>query len=147
MVLMGMSVATGSLSAIADKSKKPTSPSTAAPGTQAGSATSTEQAVGPDPSVATTSGQASAAVPSPPQSDKPRLFHLIGSWNFDFQKVVLSVPKAQMVFWTGIILVLFLFKSWWSGELWEVPWELVTLTGVSQAGYVGDKALERRRES
>jgi hypothetical protein len=50
-----------------------------------------------------------------------------------------------MVFWTGVIVVLFVVKSLLSGELWAVPWELVTLTGVSQAGYVGDKALQGKK--
>jgi hypothetical protein len=40
------------------------------------------------------------------------------------------------------ILVLFVVKSVLRGELWEVPWEVVTLTGVSQAGYLGDKNLD-----
>jgi hypothetical protein len=60
-----------------------------------------------------------------------------------FDTVELSVPKAQMVFWTGIILVLFIVKSLLIGGLWEVPWGMVALTGISQAGYVGDKATKR----
>ena len=52
-----------------------------------------------------------------------------------------------MVFWTGIILVLFVVKSLGSGELWSVPWEMVTLTGVSQLGYLSDKALQRPKNS
>jgi hypothetical protein len=78
---------------------------------------------------------------------KPRFFHLLTSYSEEAaDKVVLSVSKAQMVFWTGVILVLFILKSLSSGELWDVPWELVALTGVSQAGYVTDKAVERQKE-
>ena len=72
----------------------------------------------------------------------PRLSDLISSYSSAFHDVELSVPKAQMVFWTGIILVLFIVKSLLIGGLWEVPWEMVALTGVSQAGYVSDKAAK-----
>jgi hypothetical protein len=109
--LMGMSVATGSLSAIAGKNSRK------------------------DPSTD------KASPPPPPKG--PRWKHLIASWNSEHKHVVLSVQKAQMVFWTGIILVLFVVKSFGSGELWSVPWEMVTLTGVSQLGYLSDKALQR----
>lgn len=125
--LMGLSVATGGLSAIADKSKK-AAPSNGALTTQ--------------PSVRAGNGDGSAPRPA----ERPRLAHLISTWSFDINDIVLSVPKAQMVFWTGIILVLFVVKSVLRGELWEVPWEVVTLTGVSQAGYLGDKTLERPKK-
>lgn len=67
---------------------------------------------------------------------------LISSWNSVARCVELSVPKAQMVIWTAIVLVLFVVKSLLLGELWPVPWELVTLTGMSQLGYVGDKYIQ-----
>ena len=81
-------------------------------------------------------------VPPEPNRDFPHLSDLISSYSPIFKDVRLSVPKAQMVFWTGIILVLFVAKSLLIGELWEVPWEMVALTGVSQAGYIGDKATK-----
>jgi hypothetical protein len=81
-------------------------------------------------------------VPPEPNRDSPHLSDLISSYSPIFKDVRLSVPKAQMVFWTGIILVLFIAKSLLIGELWEVPWEMVALTGVSQAGYIGDKATK-----
>ncbi len=56
----------------------------------------------------------------------------------------LSMPKAQMVFWTVIILTLFIVKSVLLGALWPVPWEMVALTGFSQAGYIGDKYIQSR---
>lgn len=122
--LMGLSVATGSLSAVADKSK-------ARKNGGAGGATF---AAAPE-------GASGAPEPAP----KPRLYHLISNYDPSIQGVVLSIPKAQMVFWTGIILILFVLKSWLNGELWEVPWQLVTLTGISQAGYITDKAVENSK--
>lgn len=54
----------------------------------------------------------------------------------------LSIAKAQMIFWTGLMLVLFLTKSVMEGALWEVPWQMVTLMGMSQAGYLGPKFVK-----
>lgn len=51
----------------------------------------------------------------------------------------ISIAKAQMIFWTGLMLVLFLTKSTIDGALREVPWQMVTLMGMSQAGYLGPK--------
>ncbi len=51
----------------------------------------------------------------------------------------LSIPRAQMVFWTIVTLCLFVGRSLTSDTLWEVPWQLVVLMGMSQAGYVGAK--------
>jgi hypothetical protein len=115
--LMGMSVATGGLSAIAARSKQKYQDDTA------------ESTEGPE------------------KNHKPEFSDLISSYNQDLKVVVLSVPKAQMLFWTGIILILFVAKSILTGELWDVPWEMVTLTGVSQAGYVSDKALQAKPAS
>jgi len=115
--LMGMSVATGGLSAIAARSKQKYQDDTAE---------STE---------------------GPKKNHKPEFSDLISSYNQDLKVVVLSVPKAQMLFWTGIILILFVAKSILTGELWDVPWEMVTLTGVSQAGYISDKALQAKPAS
>jgi hypothetical protein len=78
-----------------------------------------------------------------PNPESPHLSDLISSYSSAFHEVELSVPKAQMVFWTGIILVLFVAKSLLMGGLWEVPWEMVALTGVSQIGYVTDKAAKQ----
>lgn len=124
-VLMGMAVATGSLSALAGKGPQPATAASA-----------------PAPILAATPPGASSPPVGPPPAAKPLWSHLISTFNHETGHVVLSVSKAQMVFWTGVIVVLFVVKSLLSGELWAVPWELVTLTGVSQAGYVGDKALQ-----
>jgi hypothetical protein len=133
--LMGMAVATGGLSVIAGK------PAETRDDKDSEAATNQSPPAKPDKSAAATQ-------PPPPiaphkESDRPLWQHLISSRNHNNGEVVLSVQKAQMVFWTGIILVLFVVKSVASGELWSVPWELVTLTGVSQLGYLSDKALQR----
>ena len=51
----------------------------------------------------------------------------------------LSLAKAQMLFWTILLLVLFVSKSILEGGIWEVPWPLVALMGFSQAGYLAPK--------
>lgn len=51
----------------------------------------------------------------------------------------LSLAKAQMLFWTVLLLVLFVSKSLLDGAIWEVPWPLVALMGFSQAGYLAPK--------
>ena len=44
-----------------------------------------------------------------------------------------------MLFWTILLLVLFVSKSILDGKIWEVPWPLVALLGFSQAGYLAPK--------
>ena len=51
----------------------------------------------------------------------------------------LSLAKAQMLFWTILLLVLFVSKSILDGAIWEVPWALVALMGFSQVGYLAPK--------
>jgi hypothetical protein len=51
----------------------------------------------------------------------------------------LSLAKAQMLFWTLLLIVLFVAKSILDGAIWEVPWALVALMGFSQAGYLAPK--------
>ncbi len=53
----------------------------------------------------------------------------------------LSLAKAQMLFWTLLLLVLFVAKSILDGVIWEVPWPLVALMGFSQAGYLAPKLV------
>ena len=53
----------------------------------------------------------------------------------------LSLAKAQMLFWTVLLLVLFISKSILDGAIWEIPWPLVALMGFSQAGYLAPKLL------
>ena len=51
----------------------------------------------------------------------------------------LSLAKAQMLFWTVLLLVLFVSKSILDGAIWDVPWALVALMGFSQTGYLAPK--------
>jgi hypothetical protein len=51
----------------------------------------------------------------------------------------LSLAKAQMLFWTILLLVLFVSKSILEGQIWDVPWPLVALMGFSQLGYLAPK--------
>jgi hypothetical protein len=57
----------------------------------------------------------------------------------------LSLSKAQMLFWTVLLLVLFLSKSILEGAIWEVPWPLVALMGFSQAGYLAPKVTDAEK--
>lgn len=51
----------------------------------------------------------------------------------------LSMTRAQMVFWTLFTSFLFVVKSILEGDLWDVPWELVALMGLSQVSYLAPK--------
>jgi len=51
----------------------------------------------------------------------------------------LSLAKAQMLFWTLMLIVIFVSKSILDGAIWDVPWPLVALMGFSQAGYLAPK--------
>ncbi len=76
-----------------------------------------------------------------PRLPEPRRFNfadLICTYDADGNSAF-SIAKAQMLFWTGVALLLFMVKTFMQGELWDVPWELVTLTGMSQAAFVGPK--------
>ena len=48
-------------------------------------------------------------------------------------------PKAQMILWTLLLIVLFVSKSVLDGEIWDIPWALVALMGFSQAGFLAPK--------
>ena len=63
------------------------------------------------------------------------------------QEPELSLAKAQMLFWTLLLLVLFISKSIFEGAIWEVPWPLVALMGFSQAGYLAPKMVEQTDKS
>lgn len=55
----------------------------------------------------------------------------------------LSLAKAQMLFWTVLLLLLFVSKSILDGAIWDVPWPLVALMGFSQAGYLAPKVASQ----
>ena len=54
----------------------------------------------------------------------------------------LSLAKAQMLFWTVLLITLFAVKSVLEGAIWNVPWQLVALMGFSQAGYLAPKLTQ-----
>lgn len=66
----------------------------------------------------------------------PKLTDLVCAHSTDGH---VSLAKAQMLFWTALLLILFMTKSLLDGAIWEVPWELVALMGFSQAGYLAPK--------
>jgi hypothetical protein len=53
-----------------------------------------------------------------------------------------ELSLAQMLFWTVLLIALFLSKSILEGGIWEVPWPLVALMGFSQAGYLVPKVAD-----
>lgn len=63
-------------------------------------------------------------------------------WSFAdliFEGGVASISRAQMLFWTLLMVVLFLTKSVLNGVVWEVPWSMVALMGLSQGSYLAPK--------
>lgn len=70
----------------------------------------------------------------------PELADLLHVFN-PGQAPELSLAKAQMLFWTLLLLMLFVAKSILNGAIWEVPWPLVALMGFSQAGYLAPKLV------
>jgi hypothetical protein len=148
--LMGMSVLTGTVSALragASGQSRSTVAGPSAPPSPPPAPVLVQPASGGAPAPVT------PAVPPTPVTVVPvaaiafnpgpaNWSDLVSTFNKATQQVEVSVPKAQMVFWTVLILVLFVVKSVLLGALWPVPWEMVALTGVSQAGYIGDKLVQ-----
>lgn len=56
----------------------------------------------------------------------------------------LSLARAQMVFWTGLTVFLFMVKSVLDGVLWDIPLEMVGLMGMSQAAYLSPKLVNQK---
>jgi hypothetical protein len=52
-----------------------------------------------------------------------------------------SLAKAQMLFWTILLLVLFVSKTMLDGVIWNVPWPLVALMGFSQASFLAPQLM------
>jgi len=124
--LMGLSLVTGGLGALEKPGQKssPNSPTTATD-------------VPPDD--APPARTIPNAPPVAPNSLPMRLSDLISDFNKVTQQREVSVAKTQMVFWTVLTLGIFLTKSLADGTLWPVPWQMVALMGMSQAGYVAAK--------
>lgn len=57
-----------------------------------------------------------------------------------------DLVKAQLLFWTVITLSIFVIKSIIEGELWDVPPQLLTLMGISQAGFLTRKQFILHQE-
>jgi hypothetical protein len=74
-----------------------------------------------------------------PPRRKPALGDLVRTFPATGEDPELSLAKAQMIFWTVLLLVLFVAKSILDGAIWDVPWALVALMGFSQAGYLAPK--------
>lgn len=93
---------------------------------------------------------AGSKISTPDPTDKPKAPPDPSPKGFLAKQVVmilddqnkLSLPRTQMLFWTVIMLVVFLTQSVAKGEIWEVPWQMVMLMGISQAGYVAAKSGE-----
>ena len=71
---------------------------------------------------------------SKPKLYRPRFSDLIRS--SEAGRLELSITKAQMLFWTCLVACLFVVKSLMDGVLWDVPWPLVVLMGMSQTTYM-----------
>ncbi len=140
--LMGMSLLTGFGAKVGSGANPPASAQPAA---------GTDGNVPAEPAQTTTPAQTTAPPQSTAQNQAPRFnpdrarwSDLVSTWNSVTGQVELSVPKAQMVLWTVLIVTLFCVKSVLEGVLWDVPWQMVALTGFSQAGYVGDKFVKSK---
>ena len=48
-----------------------------------------------------------------------------------------SLAKAQLLFWTVITIIIFITKSALEGQLWNIPYQLVLLMGLSQVTLLG----------
>ena len=83
--------------------------------------------------------QAAAASGVAPAKRTWELSDLIKTFPADGGNGELSLAKAQMLFWTVLLSVLFVSKSILGGEIWEVPWQLVALMGFSQASFLAPK--------
>ena len=68
-----------------------------------------------------------------------RFADLVRAFTPGQQQAELSLAKAQMLFWTMLLLALFVSKSILDGVMWDIPWQLVALMGFSQLGYLAPK--------
>jgi len=55
---------------------------------------------------------------------------------FDASTRTVSLPKVQMLFWTVLMIGMFLWKTLLEGDLWPIPQEMVVLMGASQGGFL-----------
>jgi hypothetical protein len=76
---------------------------------------------------------------APATPNSPQLSDLVKNFTADQAQGQLSLAKAQMIFWTVLLVVLFVSKSILDGAIWDIPWALVALMGFSQIGYLAPK--------
>lgn len=55
-----------------------------------------------------------------------------------------SISRAQMLLWTILMVILFGAKSILNGVVWEVPWSMVALMGLSHGSYLAPKFAPSR---
>ncbi len=83
-----------------------------------------------------------AQLPDPDEGNvslRQRLVEMLTTEGDAAEGKTLSLSRLQMLFWTVIIIIMFIAKSIIAGLLWDIPWTLVALMGVSQLGYIGGK--------
>jgi len=83
-----------------------------------------------------------AQLPDPDEGNvslRQRLVEMLTAEGDAAEGKTLSLSRLQMLFWTVIIIIMFIAKSIIAGLLWDIPWTLVALMGVSQLGYIGGK--------
>jgi hypothetical protein len=83
-----------------------------------------------------------AQLPDPNEGNvslRQRLVEMLTAEGDAAEGKTLSLSRLQMLFWTVIIIIMFIAKSIIAGLLWDIPWTLVALMGVSQLGYIGGK--------
>ncbi|MEM7203895.1 MAG: putative Ig domain-containing protein [Planctomycetota bacterium] len=68
---------------------------------------------------------------------KPRLSDLVTIHKGETEH--LSIARTQMLFWTLLTVILFVVLSIADDRIWDVPWQMVGLMGLSSAGYLSAK--------
>ena len=142
--LMGLSLLTGTVSAAKTKNDSliKQTPANNLAVLPSSNAAPNNPVAAPDVSAPRASLAPAVSKPIIVNPGPPAFGDLISDYSEELGRVVLSIPKAQMLFWTVIVLILFVGKTVVNGVLWEVPWEMVALTGFRQAGYIGDKFVK-----
>lgn len=135
--LMGASLVTGGVASFQDGQNLKAAQTAAAAGAGGGGGAGGPGGGAPVPPA--------APVPAAPAAPAPQLTNQDWSWSdlvrtfTGSQSGALSLAKAQMIFWTVLLLFLFVSKSILDGVIWDIPWALVALMGFSQAGYLAPK--------
>jgi hypothetical protein len=131
LALMGASLATGGVAYFKDCQKQNEAAAVAA--APAGGA--------PPAGAAPPAAAAPAPTAAVPAQVAPHLGDLVRNFNPGPSLGQLSLAKGQMIFWTVLLLFLFVSKSITDGAIWDIPWGLVALMGFSQAGYLAPKVV------